>query len=143
MPKWGRSAGTAVTVSYAASGRSSGERERILPAGNGGFGAASHRSIYVAAAAVHHATVRLPATRGRGRRSAGFANRKCRELLFKLFGMALGTFRSLCAEKDSLKSVPTGLASILKNRHGHSNLWSAPRRTAATTETDSIIEAGA
>jgi hypothetical protein len=72
--------------------------------------------IYLAAA-IHHATVRLSATRRRRRSLAALADGEGRKLLFQPRGVALRAFGLLFAEEDSLKPVPALFATVFENWH--------------------------
>ena len=80
------------------------------------------------AAAIHHATVRLPAAGGWRRSMAALAYGKGRELFLQLCGVALGALRSLLAEEDRLKPVTAIFAKVFENRHTCSR--SSQRRAA-------------
>src|SRR5208282_5504919 len=78
------------------------------------------RRLIYRAAAVHPATIRLPATRRRGCGVAALADGKRRELLLQLRGVALRTFGLLLAKDYGFKLVPALFATVFENRHNRS-----------------------
>ena len=72
-------------------------------------------SVYVATAAIHHATIGLPAPCGGRRRVAFCIHGERRELLLQLFSVTLGTIGLLLAEQNGFELVPAGLTAIFKN----------------------------
>jgi hypothetical protein len=74
--------------------------------------------VYFATTAICHAAVALSATcTRRGYAALTDADGKGRELLLQFVGVALRTFRRLCAKQDCLKLVATGFATVFENRH--------------------------